>query len=127
MTILDRIASDPELAPGVAVLQDDFPRLNKAIEKRGERIRDWCDEWKFSRDASGRWDNEEDRRRNRSGVVSWDEIVEKCEELQWVATLIYAATSRPQYVERKLDFFLCVHVTRFGSFRLTFLPPGCTA
>ena len=87
MTILDRMSSDPELAPGVAVNQDDFPRLNKAIEKRGDRMRQWCEEWKFSGDKSGRWETEEDRKGSRPSNVKWEECVEKCEELQWVATV----------------------------------------
>ncbi|KAM0747010.1 hypothetical protein T439DRAFT_318264 [Meredithblackwellia eburnea MCA 4105] len=105
-TILDRILHDSTLGPGSANQQDDFPRLDKAIQNRGDEIRAWCEEWKFRGDTI--W----------KSTPSWEEIVKKTEELFWMATVIYAAASRPGYVEPKMDFF-----TMHGLTSVLFLPP----
>ncbi|KAL8276912.1 hypothetical protein RQP46_010640 [Phenoliferia psychrophenolica] len=100
-TILDRILHDQTLAGESSV--------DETLERHGEEIRAWADEWKFSFEKSGEW-NEDGRASKGKGVRSarvpeWDEIVEKCEELVWVATVIYASASRPGYENVKLDFF----------------------
>ena len=81
-TILDRILNDPNLAGETS--------LDETVERHGDEIKAWSDEWKFSTEKSGEW--VEDGRAVkgkgvRSRVPDWDEIVEKCEELVWVATV----------------------------------------
>lgn len=86
-TIISHILKDPRLAAGQANRQDDFPRLAAAIRNRGDLIRAWCEEWIID-EAAG-----------------WAEIVEKMEELFWVATVLVGASSRPGYKPR-MDFFM---------------------
>ncbi|KAM0791678.1 hypothetical protein ACM66B_003954 [Microbotryomycetes sp. NB124-2] len=129
-TILDRILNDPHLAPGKAGHLDDFPKLDGVLQREGDRIVRWCEEWKFeSEGGKAEWDedgerDEEKRRQNAnylmtgSKVPSWTEVVEKTEELFWMATVIFAASSRPGYLDTKLDFFL-MH----GLTSVLFLPP----
>ncbi|KAK4054953.1 hypothetical protein OIO90_003294 [Microbotryomycetes sp. JL221] len=129
-TILDRILNDPDMAPGRAGHLDDFPKLDGVLQRVGDKVVRWCEEWKFEGEGGRHeWDEdgerEEERRRERpvhmmtgSKVPSWREIVEKTEELFWVATVIFAASSRPGYVNTKLDFFL-MH----GLTSVLFLPP----
>ncbi|GAA6044066.1 hypothetical protein JCM8097_005012 [Rhodosporidiobolus ruineniae] len=141
-TILDRILHDPQLAPGRACNIEAGSKLDDLLanETSSARLRGWCDEWKFSTQASEGWEDsagredsdEEDaearerRRRNAArkgkgkgyGVPSWTEVVEKYEELVWMATVIYAAGTRPGYKKTKLDFFL-MH----GLTSVLFLPP----
>lgn len=81
---------DPNLGPGRANKQDDFPRFGVAIKNEGRRIRKWCEEWVIDENAG------------------WDEIVAKAEELIWLATVIYAASTRPGYKPYRMDFFLWV-------------------
>lgn len=121
--ILDRMLHDPELAAGRAGSLDDFPKLDGVLERQGDRIIKWCEEWKFEGDGYSQhdWDDEgeeiERTRRRRDGrdewtaiengvVPSWAEICEKTEELMWMATVIFAAGTRPGYEKVKLDFFL---------------------
>lgn len=85
-TILDRILHDAAFVPAVG----EEAGIEQTIDAHGEDIRAWCDEWKFSGEASGEWD--EDGRSTkgkgvRSRVPRWEEIVEKCEELVWMATV----------------------------------------
>lgn len=120
--ILDRILHDSDLAAGRAVTLDDFPKLGAVIDRQGDRIVRWCEEWKFQGDGYSQhdWDDEgeeiERTRRARESrdswaaieggaVPEWDEIVEKTEELMWMATVIHASASRPGYETTKLDFF----------------------
>lgn len=93
-TILERISHDPELAPGAANAIDDFPRLDKALEKRGARIKRWCEEWRFSGDVGSEWDDEARKGGQKGRVPGWEEIVEKCEELIWMATVSALARMR---------------------------------
>lgn len=79
--------ADPRLAAGQANKKDDFPRFDKAVENRGDVIREWCEEWIVD-EAGG-----------------WKEIVEKTEELFWIATVLVGAVSRVGYKPR-MDFFL---------------------
>ncbi|GAA5919707.1 hypothetical protein JCM6882_008438 [Rhodosporidiobolus microsporus] len=144
-TILDRILHDEALAPGRACSLDAMPKLD-AVSKNEEaaaRLRAWCDEWKFSTQASSEgWeesagrdsDSDEDveggkARRKREeqvrrakmkgyGAPKWTEIVEKYEELVWMSTVLYAATTRPGYKKTKLDFFIMHSLTS-----VLFLPP----
>ncbi|KAK4050589.1 hypothetical protein OIV83_003315 [Microbotryomycetes sp. JL201] len=102
-TILDRMLNDPDLAPGRAGHLDDFPKLDGVLARQGERIVRWCEEWKFeAQGGKAEWDedgerDEEKQRQNAnylvtgSKVPSWTEIVEKTEELFWMATVIFAA------------------------------------
>ncbi|GAA5955384.1 hypothetical protein JCM10213_002868 [Rhodosporidiobolus nylandii] len=140
-TILDRILHDEALAPGRACSVDDMPKLDAVLQNQeaAARLRGWCDEWKFSTQASEGWedsagrdsdeesDGQEVERRRRAvrkgkmkgyGVPSWGEIVQKYEELVWMATVCYAAGTRPGYKKTKLDFFI-MH----GLTSVLFLPP----
>lgn len=132
-TILSRILQDEALAPGQANSLDDPSKLDACVRNRASRIRQWCEEWRFSTEERIEWDDPQDaalsdggeearRRRATAGAGAgdnkgkgksmaappWDEIVEKCEELVWMATVIYAAAARPGYKNVKLDFFTCV-------------------
>ena len=78
---------DPRLGAGQANKKEDSPALGTVIQNRGEDIRAWCDEWII--DETG----------------GWTEIVEKTEEIFWMATVLVGATSRPGYKPR-MDFFL---------------------
>lgn len=76
---------------------DDFPKLDKLLQRRSEVIVRWCEEWRFGVDASVEYEDEEEgsQRRRGSGamkVPAWDEIVEKCEELMWMATVSLVGT-----------------------------------
>ncbi|GAA5827331.1 hypothetical protein JCM11251_003768 [Rhodosporidiobolus azoricus] len=145
-TILDRILHDDALAPGRACSVDDMPKLDAVLknEEAAGRLRAWCDEWKFSTQApSEGWEESAGRdsdsdsdgaadekvRRKREeikrravlkglGAPKWTEIVEKYEELVWIATVLYAATTRPGYKKTKLDFFIMHSLTS-----VLFLPP----
>lgn len=86
-TIISHILKDPRLAAGQANRKDDFPRLESAIRNRGDLIRAWCSEWII--DPAG----------------GWTEIVEKTEEIFWVASVLVGASSRPGYKPR-MDFFM---------------------
>jgi hypothetical protein len=86
-TIIAHILKDPRLAAGQANRKDDFPRLESAIRNRGDLIRAWCNEWII--DPAG----------------GWTEIVEKTEEIFWVASVLLGASSRPGYKPR-MDFFM---------------------
>lgn len=86
-TIIAHILKDPRLAAGQANRKDDFPRLESAIRNRGDLIRAWCTEWVI--DPAG----------------GWTEIVEKTEEIFWVAAVLVGASSRPGYKPR-MDFFM---------------------
>lgn len=91
-TILDRILHDPLLGPGRANEEDDSAKLDKALETSAEEIRAWCDEWKFSVDSSVEYEDEGrsangNGRNGRRKVPEWEEIVEKTEELIWMATV----------------------------------------
>lgn len=58
------------------------------MEMRGEKIKMWCEEWKFSSDASEEYEDEGRRGKKIAGrVPGWEEVVEKCEELFWLATV----------------------------------------
>ncbi|TNY24391.1 hypothetical protein DMC30DRAFT_333462, partial [Rhodotorula diobovata] len=100
-TILSRILHDEALAPGRACTLDDFPKLDATLRNRASRIVQWCEEWRFSDERA----------------ADWEECVEKCEELWWMATVIYSAATRPGYKDIKLDFFL-MH----GLTSIMFLP-----
>ncbi|GAA5833564.1 hypothetical protein JCM3766R1_002575 [Sporobolomyces carnicolor] len=131
-TILARILSDDSLAAGRAGQLSDMPKLDAVLRNRGSRIAQLCGEWKFSTERSQEWDDEENevregRKSNKGksakgwgaiGVPSWEEIVEKTEELFWMSTVIYAAATRPGYKNVKLDFF-----TMHGVTSALFLPP----
>ncbi|GAA5952657.1 hypothetical protein JCM3765_002235 [Sporobolomyces pararoseus] len=131
-TILARILSDDSLAAGNAGQLSDMPKLDAVLRNRGSRIAQLCSEWKFSTERSQEWDDEENevregRKSNKGksakgwgavGVPSWEEIVEKTEELFWMSTVIYAAATRPGYKNIKLDFF-----TMHGLTSALFLPP----
>lgn len=114
---------------------EDNPKLGAVVDRWGEKLRTWCAEWEIG--ESGEEDEEE-----RVGEKErWEECVEKCEELIWLATVsllfwmgfhqvwerwrdrkadrfglldgrqvIYASSSRPGYVDVKLDFFLYAFV-----------------
>ncbi|GAA5989514.1 hypothetical protein JCM11641_005557 [Rhodosporidiobolus odoratus] len=80
-----------------------------------------------NRNGGGGGEKAEKRRRALRGKLaakgygspSWEEIVEKYEELVWISTVIYAASSRPGYRGgNRLDFFLC----GFDSLVLVALP-----
>lgn len=86
-TILGYMQKDPRLAAGQAMQKDDFPSFGKALDNRGDLIREWCEEWVI--DADG----------------GWQEICEKLEEVFWIATILVGASSRPGY-KPKMDFFL---------------------
>lgn len=86
-TIIAHMLKDPRLAAGQANRKDDFPRLESAIRNRGELIAAWCAEWII--DPAG----------------GWTEIVEKTEEIFWVAAVLVGASSRPGYKPR-MDFFM---------------------
>ncbi|KWU42821.1 hypothetical protein RHOSPDRAFT_20535, partial [Rhodotorula sp. JG-1b] len=105
-TILSRILQDEALAPGQANSLDDASKLDACVRNRASRIRQWCEEWRFSTEE-----------RIDMAAPPWDEIVEKCEELVWMATVIYAAAARPGYQNVKLDFF-----TMHGLTSVLFLP-----
>ena len=145
-TILSRILQDEALAPGQANSLDDASKLDACVRNRASRIRQWCEEWRFSTEERIEWDDPQDaalsdggeearRRRATAGAGAgdnkgkgksmaappWDEIVEKCEELVWMATVIYAAAARPGYQNVKLDFFTYVPASAlppldFGDF-----------
>lgn len=76
---------------------DDFPKLDKVIEREGERIIKWCEEWRFEGEEGGRgeWDEDGEKAERKSAheretfgkSPSWEECVEKCEELMWMATV----------------------------------------
>ncbi|BGP25600.1 hypothetical protein Rt10032_c06g2983 [Rhodotorula toruloides] len=123
-TILARILHDDALAPGNAGQLSDMPKLDAVLRNRAGRIVQWCEEWKFSTEKSAGWeDAEPSERRKRAargmrGIPSWDECVEKCEELFWMATVVYAAATRPGYRDIKLDFF-----DMHGLTSVLFLPP----
>ncbi|GAA6022709.1 hypothetical protein JCM10207_008073 [Rhodosporidiobolus poonsookiae] len=144
-TILDRILHDDALAPGRACGIDAMPKLDAVLDnpEAAARLRAWCDEWKFSTQASGGWEDaagrdsdegsdgegarERERRRQERarkgkmkgyGTPGWQEIVEKYEELVWMATVLHAAGTRPGYKKVKLDFFI-MH----GLTSVLFLPP----
>ncbi|GAA5820629.1 hypothetical protein JCM10212_005714 [Sporobolomyces blumeae] len=129
-TILARMLSDDSLAAGNAGSLSDMPKLDGVLRNRSREIVRWCEEWKFSTERSQEWDNVDDatsdegrksgsKGKNAShGVPSWDEVVEKTEELFWMATVIYAAATRPGYKAVKLDFF-----TMHGLTSAIFLPP----
>lgn len=104
-SILERMMNDAEFAPGVPCDVNDAPRLAKVIRKKGFRIKSWADEWRLG-DAAGD-DEDEDLANSIAPVPSWEEIVERTEELFWIATVLYAAGSRPGYAHVKFDFFLC--------------------
>ena len=110
-TILSRILHDEALAPGRACTLDDFPKLDAVLRNRASRIVQWCEEWRFSNERAAEWEDAEapsGTKPKLTGVTpEWAECVEKCEELYWMATVIYAASSRPGYKDVKLDFFLC--------------------
>ncbi|GAA5992840.1 hypothetical protein JCM10908_001366 [Rhodotorula pacifica] len=141
-TILSRILHDDALAPGNANTLQDGSKLDAAVRNRASRIAQWCEEWRFSTEERVEWDDPQDaalsdggasRRAAGRGVNGrvgenkgkgksmaappWDEIVEKCEELVWMATVIYAAAARPGYKDVKLDFF-----TMHGLTSVLFLP-----
>lgn len=89
MTIVAHMLRDPRLAAEQVNKKDDFPRLKNALLNRGEIIRTWCEEWIID---------------ERAG---WTEVVEKCEELFWLATVLASSTSRPGYKgPPRIDFFL---------------------
>ncbi|GAA5907115.1 questin oxidase family protein [Sporobolomyces salmoneus] len=131
-TILARILSDDSLAAGNANQLSDMSKLDAVLRNRGSRIAQLCGEWKFSTERSQEWDDEETevnegRKSNKGksakgwgavGVPSWEEVVEKTEELFWMSTVIYAAATRPGYKNVKLDFF-----TMHGVTSALFLPP----
>ncbi|GAA5939963.1 questin oxidase family protein [Sporobolomyces koalae] len=131
-TVLARILADESLAAGHAGQLSDTTKLDAVLRNRSPRIVQLCQEWKFSTERSQEWDDEETevregRKSNKGksakgwgaqGVPSWDEIVEKTEELFWMSTVIYAAASRPGYKKIKLDFF-----TMHGLTSALFLPP----
>lgn len=79
---------------------DDFPKLDKVLERESERIVKWCEEWRFEGDekARGEWDEDGERERARGASEgfgkspSWEECVEKCEELIWMATVGFLAS-----------------------------------
>ncbi|GAA6053389.1 hypothetical protein JCM3770_002300 [Rhodotorula araucariae] len=120
-TILARILHDEALAPGRANTLDDFPKLDAVLRNRAGRIVQWCEEWRFSNDRAAEWEDAEApsvaKGRGKGATPGWDECVEKCEELWWMATVIYAAASRPGYKDVKLDFF-----TMHGLTSVLFLP-----
>ncbi|GAA5857301.1 hypothetical protein JCM9279_005126 [Rhodotorula babjevae] len=121
-TILSRILHDEALAPGRACTLDDFPKLDAVLRNRASRVVQWCEEWRFSNERVAEWEDAEapsGTKPKLTGVTpEWAECVEKCEELWWMATVIYAASSRPGYKDVKLDFFL-MH----GLTSILFLPP----
>ncbi|GAA6009671.1 hypothetical protein JCM11491_001054 [Sporobolomyces phaffii] len=131
-TVLARILDDDSLAAGNAGHISDMPKLDAVLRNRGSRIVQLCQEWKFSTERSQEWDDEENevregRKSNKGksakgwgavGVPTWEEIVEKTEELFWMSTVIYAAATRPGYKNIKLDFF-----TMHGVTSALFLPP----
>ncbi|GAA5909390.1 hypothetical protein JCM5296_007022 [Sporobolomyces johnsonii] len=131
-TILSRILQDDALAPGAAGQLSDMPKLDAVLRNRASRIVQWCEEWKFSTERSQEWDDEEElvkegKKSNRgksakgwggASTPSWDEVVEKTEELFWMATVIYASATRPGYKKVKMDFF-----TMHGLTSAMFLPP----
>lgn len=86
-TIIAHMLKDPRLAAGQANRKDDFPKLGSAIRNRGDLMRAWCSEWVI--DPAG----------------GWNEIVEKTEEILWVASVLVGASSRPGYKPR-MDFFM---------------------
>ncbi|GAA5872957.1 hypothetical protein JCM3774_004886 [Rhodotorula dairenensis] len=146
-TILSRILHDDALAPGNANSLDDPSKLDAAVRNRASRIAQWCEEWRFSTEERVEWDDPQDAALSDGGAARramgpggrgvngragesggkgkgkslaappWDEIVEKCEELVWMATVIYAAAARPGYKDVKLDFF-----TMHGLTSVLFLP-----
>ncbi|GJN89975.1 hypothetical protein Rhopal_002964-T1 [Rhodotorula paludigena] len=131
-TILARMGCDEALAPGVAVQHGDLPKLDAVVRNRASRVRQWCEEWRFSNEKSVEWDDPaaaasapssasarggKATTTSNGTVPAWDEIVEKCEELFWMATVIYAAATRPGYKDIKLDFF-----TMHGLTSILFLP-----
>ena len=97
-TIFSHILRDPTLGAGQANRQEDFPRLDAALMNRGHAIRAWCEAWIV--DESG----------------GWTEVVEKIEELFWMATVLVGASTRPGYKPR-IDFFM-MH----GLTSIIFLP-----
>lgn len=109
-TILSRILHDEALAPGRACTLDDFPKLDATLRNRASRIVQWCEEWRFSDERAAEWEDAEGpsaaKAKRQGGTPSWEECVEKCEELWWMATVIYSAATRPGYKDIKLDFFL---------------------
>ncbi|BGP41181.1 hypothetical protein JCM10449v2_005155 [Rhodotorula kratochvilovae] len=120
-TILARILHDEALAPGCANSLDDFPKLDAVLRNRANRIVQWCEEWRFSNERAAEWEDAEApsvaRGKGKGATPGWEECVEKCEELWWMATVIYAAASRPGYKDVKLDFF-----TMHGLTSVLFLP-----
>lgn len=98
------------LAPGRACTLDDFPKLDATLRNRASRIVQWCEEWRFSDERAAEWEDAEGpsaaKAKRQGGTPSWEECVEKCEELWWMATVIYSAATRPGYKDIKLDFFL---------------------
>lgn len=113
-TILDRVGSDPQLDPGfwdapeqAAGLAGDDGRLGEVLRRGADRIGRWCDEWRFSGEKSIEYEDEGvERVRRKVGVVGWEEVADKAEELVWVATSVYAATTRPGYEGVRLDYHL---------------------
>ncbi|SCV73436.1 BQ2448_7362 [Microbotryum intermedium] len=138
-TILERILHDARLAPNVAVFEKDFPKLGNLLKRRADVIIEWCDEWKFSCDVSPDYGEEHQAKRKEGTPLktpNWEEVVEKCEELMWMATVsqrrgedpppppfffliafltrvgaraqvLYASSSRPGYAcKPKMDFFI---------------------
>ncbi|KDE09872.1 hypothetical protein MVLG_00270 [Microbotryum lychnidis-dioicae p1A1 Lamole] len=109
-TILERILHDARLAPDVAVFEKDFPKLGNLLKRRADIIIEWCDEWKFSCDASPDYGEEHQAKRKEGTPLktpNWEEVVEKCEELLWMATVLYASSTRPGYAcKPKMDFFI---------------------
>lgn len=76
----------------------------------------WCEEWKFSVEKSGEYEDEERKKGNGTmKIPGWEEIVEKCEELIWMATVRFTFVS---YLVGGTDFW------RNRSFMLLRVDPG---
>lgn len=92
-TIIERIMNDPELAAGEANNINDSSLLESALSNKGERIKTWCEEWKFRGEKSVEYEDDNERGSSSNGssskarVPNWEEIVEKTEELIWMATV----------------------------------------
>lgn len=107
-TIVDSMMRDSTLVHFLDSRAESLARdkLSLVVRERGEKVRAWCDMWKFEGDAE---ENEGEREGSETiRVPGWEEIVQKTEELVWLATVLLGTTTRPGYKEVKLDFFLSV-------------------
>lgn len=124
-TIVDRMLYDPLLAPGRACKLQEDNMLGATVRSSGERIREWADEWRFGTerardvdeyaDAEARQDWASRAQRWMTRPPDWQEVVDRAEELVWLAVVLYAACARRPDAsagrETKLDFFLMHCVT----------------